>query len=1666
MHFLLGWPSTLKLPSLPPLEGGAGGGDRGESSPHSSAALHRAASGIVTEPIRHLAQNGERTRTAIVTDTAVFLFHFQQGEGMCVGVWRRAPESLLAEGPNGWALFSPDDSAIAVTTTRNVLNVLRVRDINQRPSTSVAGSSIPPIPQSAVVCSFPDAEWHDDVTMNAPVFHPIHLQLQSRVKLANDYITCACSFGEDMVLGTRGGYIQVVTWDGQAKVCVDALAWTNSAARTSDTAPPPSAVPSPSSKPSIVQVTTSLPLGLVACVFSNGAAALCDASLLRPARASGEASLPAQGAGMLVVLGSSATQSTPPHAQNGSHHPHTHHHHHPHSQHRFQHATRVAFNSRYRLLAIGLDTGDVSVYRVGSSSPTSPNILAAYLRSYSISLWGFLPADVGPIRCMEWSPDGSVLAVGWAGRGMVIWSTGGTRVACTLPMLSSLQTPAVAQTPMASPKIINGQLALAAQTPPTHTLLASPPHHTLSHYSSSAPAPATELLASGVAAMAWGKAASELMVSAQCTSVEHGFGSVRMHQRSWQEVAHPNETVSSASNGGTSTHLPSAEAHCGCGLVTRLALVRSALGVNPSQNEATSLTLLGDDRLVLWAGKRSIQGNSDATAAASLQRQMDFASNQLSSTSHNDIVADPDDSSQRNAQWTTVPRETDSENETADLNGGGRKRMNGTQINGSAPTARHAHPDRYGDSDSDWSHLPLPSAYLRHAWPVRLCALSTSGGQVACAGSQGMVLWNRSSPGVSGSDRKWRRFGNLLHESQVKPVALAWYGEQVVCVASRGRVEQHRISGRTSEYTPPPPSSAAGGASFSTDPAEDTIELLFFPRLHLDNSSLLHTHTLTRGASSFHALDISDHTMMVYLGVGQVLVYRLRAEVHAKPNARAPQMTQQQQLLAKLGMYTPLTSSSIAPALPYSISPSSLDSSAHLAAEGEIRMSVELEYVVDLCATLKQVRLHEGVEQPNGHSDSDSELTSLQSMLSSPPLQCRLWLSSADSAEGSVLVEAEESIGSSRDGLTFPSPANTNHHSDTLGVIAPPPPCLSPSLPVPASPIYELPLFSPLLHSTGLEALQSAATRKRGAKKASRDDIAAAGGEYDPGKSLTCMLLTATGQLLAIDIAPAPSKGAPNQTPFSPYTPATPSSAAAGTFGLSSPSSGASGRMHAYARIVSTEVEQFWLHEMSAPDPQKQALDMLQMRHNGGARADGMPSLNSNRRAGLRGQRLFTYGASGMHVWFRLAGTGTSFSTFSSTLPAPFSSTRLLDFDPEVYPLGLDSSIGVIVGITKGLRMKGGWNAGGSGVTPLTDSVGGATAQDDTLPSPFWGPVVCFRLQTKLQPYLHGVLMHLVANGMNEGNSSTAVSQSQLAREFSYAYAIAASCRSHSYFPVSIELLLHTALNPPALPKTSQSMRDRTLSRVVSFLRPLPEFPDSVINVARKNDASCWKRLFDLAGSPTELFAMCLARGKLRVASCYLLVLQRTEGMIVARAHAERILERIEREEKAGEERGEAIQDESASTVLSSSSTSSYPSSATPSSHSRRHLRRLSALESELQRFIHLTHGMEAEMLQQKALQVASEAAAAEVERRRLESVGAAGVAAAQSTRTPIVRPQDLAQDAKQWSNPLSSEAVIGIPPAVAHQSNTPPRPTAAEHHRQAEQQQQEDDGAGGCSVQ
>lgn len=78
---------------------------------------------------------------------------------------------------------------------------------------------------------------------------------------------------------------------------------------------------------------------------------------------------------------------------------------------------------------------------------------------------------------------------------------------------------------------------------------------------------------------------------------------------------------------------------------------------------------------------------------------------------------------------------------------------------------------------NDWQVLQFPSAYMYYNSPVTLCAVSNSGQQIALAGLRGSTLYNRKLS-------RWRMFGNINHEAAVRNIGLAWWGENILCTAS------------------------------------------------------------------------------------------------------------------------------------------------------------------------------------------------------------------------------------------------------------------------------------------------------------------------------------------------------------------------------------------------------------------------------------------------------------------------------------------------------------------------------------------------------------------------------------------------------------------------------------------------------------------------------------------------------------------------------------------------------------------------------------------------------------------------------------------------------------------------------------------------------------------
>ncbi|KAK8636281.1 hypothetical protein V6N13_004985 [Hibiscus sabdariffa] len=97
-------------------------------------------------------------------------------------------------------------------------------------------------------------------------------------------------------------------------------------------------------------------------------------------------------------------------------------------------------------------------------------------------------------------------------------------------------------------------------------------------------------------------------------------------------------------------------------------------------------------------------------------------------------------------------------------------------------------------------HLNLPVSYISHNWPVQHVAASKDGVYLAVAGLHGLILYDIRL-------KKWRVFGDISQEQKIQCEGLLWLGKIVVVC----------------NYAD----------------SSNTYELLFYPRYHLDQSSLL-----------------------------------------------------------------------------------------------------------------------------------------------------------------------------------------------------------------------------------------------------------------------------------------------------------------------------------------------------------------------------------------------------------------------------------------------------------------------------------------------------------------------------------------------------------------------------------------------------------------------------------------------------------------------------------------------------------------------------------------------------------------------------------------------------------------------------------------------------------
>ncbi|RLN07698.1 guanine nucleotide exchange factor subunit Rich-like [Panicum miliaceum] len=222
------------------------------------------------------------------------------------------------------------------------------------------------------------------------------------------------------------------------------------------------------------------------------------------------------------------------------------------------------------------------------------------------------------------------------------------------------------------------------------------------------------------------------------------------------------------------------------------------------------------------------------------------------------------------------------------------------------------------------------------------------------------------------------------------------------------------------------------------------------------------------------------------------------------------------------------------------------------------------------------------------------------------------------------------------------------------------------------------------------------------------------------------------------------------------------------------------------------------------------------------------------------------YGHRGMQVWYPSHGAD------------PFKQEDFLQLDPElefdreVYPLGLLPNVGVVVGVSQRMSFS--------------------TAE-----------FPCFEPSPQAQTILHCLLRHLLQRDKIE----EALRLANLSAEkphFSH-------CLEWLLFTVFDADISRPSASKNQVPQKVDYPKKSLLEKTCDLLRNFPEYMDVVVSVARKTDGRHWADLFSAAGRSTEMFEECFQQRWYRTAACYILVIAKLEGPAVSQYCALRLLQ-------------------------------------------------------------------------------------------------------------------------------------------------------------------------------
>ncbi|KAI8142660.1 RIC1-domain-containing protein [Fennellomyces sp. T-0311] len=178
----------------------------------------------------------------------------------------------------------------------------------------------------------------------------------------------------------------------------------------------------------------------------------------------------------------------------------------------------------------------------------------------------------------------------------------------------------------------------------------------------------------------------------------------------------------------------------------------------------------------------------------------------------------------------------------------------------------------------------------------------------------------------------------------------------------------------------------------------------------------------------------------------------------------------------------------------------------------------------------------------------------------------------------------------------------------------------------------------------------------------------------------------------------------------------------------------------------------------------------------------------------------------------------------------------------DFYPHSMLLEKGVVIGIEQGMVFK--------------ESLG----------------FMIYKMSSKTHLFIHHILQHLLRQGFEED-----------AVVFGRAY------ERLIYFGHSLEILLHTVLEEET---ENRPHHDPILPLVIKYLDQFPHALDVIVSCARKTEVALWDHLFSVVGEPKDLFELCLADGRLRTATSYLIILQTMQPLAVGGKDTIRLLQK------------------------------------------------------------------------------------------------------------------------------------------------------------------------------